>query len=671
MNTPRLPWARPSALSACLHVEIAAATRSPATPATSPGSVPNPASRSTPPCGGQISPAPFVPACGLLLMGLAGGIPVASWAQGNEQAAELESIAVTAYREPTAADATLGEVRILGREEIRASAATDLFELLRRVPGLQASRTGGGGQQGSLFLRGANSNQVLVLIDGQRANSPNLGGYAWERLDLAAIERVEIVPGPRAALYGADAMGGVINVITRPSTGALLQLGSDERQALALSGAWQSEQFDLGASAGMRHDGGLSAQNAHSDYSGPFGAYRHDADQDASRRRHATLHAGWQAREDLRLEWRGLASEGRTAFDTGFGADSSDDEQTLNQMALRWQTHPTGQLTLELGRDDQQWQTGAERIQTRRDQAELRYQWQITPRQSLLAGFSQAEEQAGSSGGFAAYAGGSDLHAAYALWQWRPEPFNLELALRQDDHSAFGTHGTWQAALGWQRGTHRLYLGGGSSFRAPSLAELYDDRYGSANPELQPEQGRHLQAGWHWRYHPRAEWSVALHHSEVTQLIGYGTNYQLTNLGEAGISGAELSHAWEGERWQVEGGWGWLDAADGNGRALLRRAKHQLSLQALYALSPRWQLGGDALWVGPRLDYLPNQSKVGEVDGYLLLGSRLSYAVSRDWRLDLRLSNLLDTDHETVAGYSAPGRAVLLQLRYQPGPESK
>src|SRR5689334_20055131 len=139
-----------------------------------------------------------------------------------EDAAHQPEIIVTATRVAQTVDATLAGVSIIEREQIDASGAPDLLELLRLQPGVELARTGGSGQQTSVFLRGSNPNHVLVLVDGVRVASANTGAFAWEQLPLDAVERVEIVRGPRASYWGSDAIGGVIQIFTRKLTGPRL-----------------------------------------------------------------------------------------------------------------------------------------------------------------------------------------------------------------------------------------------------------------------------------------------------------------------------------------------------------------------------------------------------------------------------------------------------------------
>ena len=132
-----------------------------------------------------------------------------------QEPAVQPTIEVTASRVAETVDASLADVSVITRADIDASVAPDLIELLRLQAGIDVVRTGGAGQQTSVFLRGTNSNHVLVLIDGVRVASANTGAFAFENLPLDAIERVEIVRGPRASYWGSDAIGGVIQIFTR------------------------------------------------------------------------------------------------------------------------------------------------------------------------------------------------------------------------------------------------------------------------------------------------------------------------------------------------------------------------------------------------------------------------------------------------------------------------
>ena len=142
--------------------------------------------------------------------------------RAQDSAAHFDEIVVTATRMPIARDRALAPMIVIGRDEIERSLALDLAELLRFHAGLEVARNGGPGQPASLFIRGADSNHTLVLVDGVKINPGTLGGAALQNISADLVERIEIVKGPRSSLYGSEAIGGVVNVITREAGGRQL-----------------------------------------------------------------------------------------------------------------------------------------------------------------------------------------------------------------------------------------------------------------------------------------------------------------------------------------------------------------------------------------------------------------------------------------------------------------
>ena len=181
-----------------------------------------------------------------------------------DEIAVQPTVQVTASRVAETVDATLADVSVITRQAIDASGARDVLDVLRLEAGVDLYRTGGPGSQTSLFLRGANSNQVLVLIDGVRAASANTGAFAFEQLPLDAVERIEIVRGPRASYWGSDALGGVIQIFTRRLDGVRVALGAGsygEAEGSAGIGHWDGID-GYSVQIGARHVRGFSATNA-------------------------------------------------------------------------------------------------------------------------------------------------------------------------------------------------------------------------------------------------------------------------------------------------------------------------------------------------------------------------------------------------------------------------
>ena len=263
----------------------------------------------------------------LLAAGLTGAL-----AADEREVVELKpDLVVTPSRMAEPLGQTLAAVSVISRADIEQSVAEDLFELLRLQPGIDIVRTGGPGAQTSVFMRGSNSNHVLVLIDGVRVGSANTGAYAWEQLPLNMLERVEIVRGPRGSLYGSDAIGGVIHVFTRsdPRPHARATGGSFGTAEIAGGWGYQGENSQLSVNAGYRDVRGFSAQN-------PNGFSYHPDDDGLEAASLAikgsveAAHGGWR--------YSLLAIDNRSEFDQGY----SDADQTvvsleyLGDIAAAW-----------------------------------------------------------------------------------------------------------------------------------------------------------------------------------------------------------------------------------------------------------------------------------------------------------------------------------------------
>ena len=201
------------------------------------------------------------------LLALVVSLPISSWSQvpdsRDNDVDELDTIIVTANRTEQSLDDTLASTTVIDRELIERSQAQDLIELLRLQPGVDIVRTGSPGGQTSIFLRGTNSNQVLVLIDGVRVSSANSGLFQFENLPLEQLERIEIVRGPRASFYGSDAIGGVIQLFTRRGEDLTIRAGygsGDNFQASATDG-YRGERGGITGTVSWRNTNGFSAQN--------------------------------------------------------------------------------------------------------------------------------------------------------------------------------------------------------------------------------------------------------------------------------------------------------------------------------------------------------------------------------------------------------------------------
>ena len=570
----------------------------------------------------------------------------------------LDAITVSASRRAQPVREALASVSVIERAQIDRSQASDLLELLRREVGLDFARTGGTGQTTSLFLRGTNSNHLLVLIDGIRVASSNTGAVALEHLPLAQIERIEIVRGPRASYWGSDAIGGVLAITTRQPEGpeAALRVGSEGR--LGLSAGWGVRQADghFSLTVGGEDYDGFSAQT-------PDG-FAYDPDDDGYRRRHLSLHAGRQLGSQ-QLSLSVLALRAETEFDQGV----SDAEQHSLALSLEGPLGEGWQHRLSLGgnRDDLDTPVFFNRFLSRRQQLDWVHDVRLGGSEQLLAGV-QLQREKGSSvdtfGQVNQYAEQLDHAAVFTALQGRNGAFDHELALRYDDHERFGGELSSQLAVGWRFDPGRLYLSFGEGFRAPNLNELYSPGFGglfAGNPNLGPESSRSLELGLDTDLAGTAL-ALNIYRTRVNDLIAFegGQSFQAVNIAEAAVDGAELTLSRRFETLSVAANATWQDARNAATDAeLLRRPRRKLALDLDYDLSANAHVGADLAYVSQRQDI------AGELASYSLLGLRAETRLGDDWHLGARINNALDREYAWAAGFGAPGREWLVTLRWQ------
>ncbi len=579
---------------------------------------------------------------------------LAAAAAAEEPARRLDRIQVVANRQEQTVGEALAAVVVLDRADIERSQASDLADLLRRLPGLDLARTGGSGQSTSVFVRGGNSNHVLVLIDGVRVASANTGGYAWEQLALEEIERIEFLRGPRASHYGSDAIGGVILITTRSGLAptALLRIGRYGRGVLAAGLGLGDDEAGLRLSAGAETYDGFSAQN-------PQG-FSFDPDRDGFEQRHVGARLGFDL-AGQRLDLALRAARGDTEFDRG------ESEARQNHFALkfggglgdRWE-HA---LTLGQARDSLLTEPAGSRFETRRAVLDWLHHVAIGEALSFSAGLHWLRERGGQlrRDGRAVFAGRRERLGASLALLGDAAPWRYELSLRHEDSDGYGTHTTGQAALGYHFAAGRVYLSAAEGFRAPNFNELYSPGFSglfAGNPDLEPERSRGVELGVDAEL-AGLDVGLRLHRSRLRDLIAFqGPNFQAVNLARAKTEGVELEVSTLLADWRVSGRAQYLEAVDeASGLQLLRRARRQAALGVERAFGDV-EVGVEGQYVGRRRDF------GGDLKSFALWEARLGLNLAAHWRLQGKVGNLFDRDYALARGFNTPGREWLIGLRY-------
>ncbi|MGQ0800341.1 MAG: TonB-dependent receptor domain-containing protein [Pseudomarimonas sp.] len=579
-----------------------------------------------------------------------------AWPAQAENVRQPE-VVVTATRTPIAQDAALASVSVIDRAAIEQSGSSDVLTLLRSQAGVDIVRGGGLGQQTSVFLRGSNSNHVLVLIDGVRVASATTGAYAWEQLPLAQIERIEIVRGPRAALFGSDAIGGVVQIFTRRANGPSGMLGAASHNTwLGEAGFGQrSGRFQFGVRAALTDSAGFNAQN-------PSG-FSFDPDDDGYQQQSVNADIAWTG-EQLRLDGQLLHSESEIEFDRG---ESSLDAASANLKLAGGGDHP---WSIQLANSRENLHTAAffSRFETRRTQVEAQRAQRVGEAGEWLYGLSLIDDDGRNVDTF----GGTDVYddnrrqrAVFGSWRDSAAGLDWELGARHDHYDSFGGETSLQAALGWRiEGGPRLRASGGEGFRAPTLNELYSPGFSgffAGNPELGPERSRGFELGVDWQGE-RFDLSLSAYRNQVKGLIDFsgGETFQAINIRRATLRGLELEARAPIGEWQLTTHLGWQQARDeGTDSALLRRPTRKAGASIEHAMG-RGRFGLDLHAVSARPEF------GGALPGYALFGGWLRWPVANALSVDLRLDNVFDRDYTLTRGFNTVGATASLQLRWSP-----
>lgn len=581
---------------------------------------------------------------------------------------ELAPVVVTATRTSVSAEHTLAPVTIIDRAEIERSMAVDVAELLRFHGGIEVARNGGPGQVTSVFIRGAESDHTLVLLDGVRINAGTTGAAAIQNVSPDIVERIEIVKGPRAALYGSEAVGGVINIITRKDTSGV--------RARAESGGGRYGTRKAAGELALAGDlaaGGVNVSWLDTDGFPTFEASDDDAGYD-----NLTVD-GWGQTElgQARLSARYWRAHGTTEY-ADFFLLPVRQQYTDSMGELRLEADPTDawQTRLSLSRVIDKIDQGRGAFNpsdfTRTDRYELDWQNDFTlrPWLELVAGFNGSREQtSGTIFGtpLEKRPGSGDVHqdvdALYLQSIGQLGRHRFVAAVRRTDHEVFGAENSWNLDYGLDLGRGlRFTASAGRAFRAPSSLDLYG--FGG-NPDLDPEISQSWDFNFIQRIGDRQTLRIGAFKNRIKDLIEFVFTDPANFIGEnrnvekARITGTEVAYEYRGEHWQIRGEATVQDPRDRTtGEKLLRRADNLFTLTIVRQIGAH-EIGLNFLTTDDRLDF-GDQT----LAGYALLNLSARAQLSRHLNLRAKVENLLDKDYELAAGYNTAGRGVYATLTY-------
>lgn len=574
------------------------------------------------------------------------------------------TIVVTGARLPQPVSDSPLDLRVIDRAQIDRAGAASLAELLQRLGGVELTATGGAGQPSGLFLRGSNTSHVLLLVDGVRVNSATSGTNAVEHLTLDQIDRVEVLLGPASGLYGADAIGGVVQVFTRRADGLSVRVAAgSERTRQASASLGLAKGATRGSlTVGWRASEAGSATNANN-------AFSYNADTDPYRNASVAgvLEHDWAAGHTLAL--RGTRSQARTHFDAGPGSDDLN-RQRLGTVALesRNRVAPGWQSLLRVARGTDDIATeGSFPGGFRTDQDQLTWQNDIEVAGGRsAAGIEWRQESVDSDTAFTQTS--RRITSVFGGWTGAVAPSHtLQLALRHDRNSQFGGRSTgnlgygWALAPGW-----RVTAAAGTAFKAPSFNDLYYPlQFGySGNPDLKPERSRSVEAGLHYGAGGLTLGATAFH-NRIADLIVINDSFtSVDNVARARIRGLTLQGRWTTGPWTARAEATLQSPRNADtGTTLVRRAERFGSAGLDWAAGD-WRLGAEWVAAGTRYDDGAN-SAAARLGGYGLVNLSAAWTPAPGWTVQARLDNAMDKAYTQVRGYDTPGRRVWVSLAWQ------
>ncbi|HGH6027590.1 TPA: TonB-dependent receptor [Vibrio mimicus] len=595
----------------------------------------------------------------LLAITLASLLTPISYLHASE-AQPQETVVVTANRFEQAESSVLASISVVTKADIEKLNVTSALDILKTLPGVEVNSQGGKGQISSIFLRGTSSKHTLVLVDGVKINSATAGGASLGLIPAFAIEQIEVVRGPRAAIYGSDAIGGVIHIKTIPDSretkhDANLGYGNDDHSSLAWRSTGQlndstqaSFVFSDEKSDGYRVNEVAPSSDSHGFQSQTlFGALRHDIN-DAW----YVQFNGYQLSSDVGYanQFSGVKNESNTDFYSVAGALNFHKDNYASQLMVSrsdnesWDGVETGTVAktaLFSSRNSVSWLN----------------HWTVIPTLNLAAGIDYDQEHARQGGANSSNYSKTekDNKAAYVTAQFSKDIITAEASIRYDDDSAFGDQTTWNLGFGVAPSEYVEFVAStGTGFKAPTFNDLYWP--GSGNPDLKPETSKSSEVGVR-SYLSFIQIEISAYRNEIEDMIdwaptGPGGAWIPSNIDNAKIEGIEIEALFETGVIEHRVSAEWKDPRDTSDDSLLiRRARENFSWVSTYT-TDNFGLSAVANYVGDRKD-----STGKTMDAYTVLDLSANYKLTEAITLGARVGNIFDKEYQTA--HSSGGKYYL------------
>ena len=594
---------------------------------------------------------------------------------------QLPSQVIAATRVAIPVTDVIADISVIDRATLELSGQSSLREVLAQQAGVQIASSGSYRSNTGLFLRGAVSSQTLVLIDGVRVGSATSGGASLENLPLERIERIEILRGAASALYGPDAVGGVIQILTRQPSQAF-EMGVSA--GIGTDGQQQTSAHVSGSSGAIGYSLGLSREKASgiSAIANPAsGSYNPDEDGFDAASADFRLSARINREHGLRLSL--LRSDTNYRLDStpfpnplGLNRLTSDahGKTGLGHATLQWDAQwlPHWHSVVTMGTSSEQSLGdylrstdgafgGSTQFNTNRRQAT--WQNDILLNKDVLSVTLESRNETVDSN--TAYTVTSrDVRSALASYAFNRAAWNALVVARNDNNSQFGDFNNWSVSGGYRvTDTLRAVASLGTSFQAPSFNQLYYPGFG--NPTLQPQHNRANEVGLKYQAGNLSLGAVA-YHNDIQGFIVPTTNVQssmavlrgitLTAQGNVGDTGYSLSYDYADPR-------SYSTFAASNDLRLVRVARNLLNMRMTQRLG-EVSVFGELRLSGDREDNNLSFSGRDLLPGYTLLNIGANWKLQKNVSLLARVNNLTDAQYQLANGFSTPGRNLFVSLNW-------
>lgn len=581
------------------------------------------------------------------------------------------SVIITAGRQAQAAKDVLADNVVITSEDIVKSGAASVVDLLQQQRGIEITRNGGPGTTSSVFMRGGNNAQNVVLIDGVRIGSSTTGGATWSSIPLSQIDRIEVVYGPLSSLYGADAMGGVIQIFTKKDTGAITPalsagLGSygTRRLQAGFTGSVASN-LSLSMNAGHEESEGFSASKPGA------GTFTYNPDKDGYKMDSFNGRLVWEISKGYELGASVLHSRNNAQFDAGTAQDDRN-ISALETIAVfgrgkftdYWSASLQYAKTADKGYTDASY--GKSQIDTRQDS--LSFQNDIRIGKDVLQLVAETRDENVETTTLAVN-GKRTTNSFAASYVFKQDAHLASASIRNDRSSQYGSNTTGSVAYGYRfTDALRVNASYGTSFRAPTFNELYYPGYGVASNK--PEKAKNAEIGVYFEQGD-TQLSAVYYQNKATDLLvstsvcpiekathQFGCAY---NVNKATLSGLTVGGTTRFADLTLRASIDIQDPKDDTtGKRLARRSKQHGTLAAEYAFSNA-RIGVETIYSGDRFDDANNTRVLGS---YNLLNVYATYEVAKNTTVLARWNNALNKDYELARNYSTAGSNVFVGVNY-------